>query len=464
MLRKESIGKNALKPSEEFSSLTDWMCTFIPDLARALVNPNRAIDDEGRHSTENIRNQHFDIPDSPANIRVHSVDGRITAISRTKMIAKLTSVSPPDMAFVTMFVGTFHFYLRPVELLELLSIRYDMPPGTPQQTADTIKLRVWFILKEWTTGLMASDFSTNKRFAFKASALVDKMIADPSPSISQAGKDLKSTMSKALTSTKLLETVRIQAAPPKAHLPPENIRSISDIHPVELARQLALMNEALLEELSPHELVDMEWARGAMRQEGAVVLTKFIKNFDAVRQWITCVVLDFPVGKDKERQKVISHLLSVAENSRDLGDFQSMCAIVAALSSQPISRLTTTWNEKRKGRLDKLVSLCEDNFAKMRKIIHETTEQCVPFIGIVLADFLLVDKFEPNRLPDNTNLMNLNKSWKVSSLLKRISHLQNMQYDLTPLLSVQSWIRTSMESNKITFERAMGRSKEIQPK
>jgi len=102
----------------------------------------------------------------------------------------------------------------------------------------------------------------------------------------------------------------------------------------------------------------------------------------------------------KLRSDIISHFVKVAKKLYDLHNLHSCYAIVSALTSTPIYRLSKTWalvSKKDKAILDKLTALFADesNFENLRAHLAKTDPPCIPYLGMFLRDLVYVDIAHP---------------------------------------------------------------------
>ena len=99
-------------------------------------------------------------------------------------------------------------------------------------------------------------------------------------------------------------------SPKKPIQPPEIIRSIIDIDPLEAARQLTIHEFQLFRKISPREFLSMQWTK-PNRKEKSPNLVTFIDHFEFTSSWVMREILkesDLDV-----RVATLSHIINIAD-------------------------------------------------------------------------------------------------------------------------------------------------------
>lgn len=107
------------------------------------------------------------------------------------------------------------------------------------------------------------------------------------------------------------------------------------------------------------------------------------------------------------RAKKIAKFIEVAQELRNLRNFNSLMAIVSGLSAYSVSRLRRTWElvpMPLKSTFSDLVTLVNDNrsYKNLRAACAQAQGQPVlPYLGVLLFDLNRAEEIAKPGLPDN---------------------------------------------------------------
>ena len=122
---------------------------------------------------------------------------------------------------------------------------------------------------------------------------------------------------------------------------PKNLSSfrLLDIDPLEIARQLTIMDFELFKKIKPHEL--LEKSQGKKSIDTAPNVKAMINFTNQVSNWVQESIL---MQKNiKKRAAILKHYLLVAEKLHQLNNFNILNGITSAFTSSKIYRLKRTW-------------------------------------------------------------------------------------------------------------------------
>ncbi|KAG8003535.1 Ras-specific guanine nucleotide-releasing factor RalGPS2, partial [Nibea albiflora] len=148
----------------------------------------------------------------------------------------------------------------------------------------------------------------------------------------------------------------------------------------------------------------------------------------------------------KIRAEVLSLYIRTAKKLCDMNNLHAVMAVVSALQSAPIFRLTKTWallSRKDKATFDRLDYLMskEDNYKRLRDFISsQSMVSCIPYLGMYLSDLTYVDSAYPST---GSILENEQRSNLMNNILRIISDLQrSCTYDIPVLPHIQKYLNS----------------------
>ncbi len=132
-----------------------------------------------------------------------------------------------------------------------------------------------------------------------------------------------------------------------------NDTSFTKIDPLELARQLTLIDIKNLKSLRPKEFLGQAWEKKD-KEVKCPNITRMIQQTNAITKWVVAKMLS--VGELKERVGLLKFFITLAQKCRELNNFNSLTSVVAGLSMGPVKRLRKTWEVEKKSTL--LMKVC----------------------------------------------------------------------------------------------------------
>jgi son of sevenless len=182
-----------------------------------------------------------------------------------------------------------------------------------------------------------------------------------------------------------------------------------------------------------------------------------IHSFNQINSWALEEVLTAPALS--VRTATLEFFLRVLLELRELNNFSGMLALLAALDSNPISRLKDMWAgvpSKLKKHYEELLPLLNpmQNSRALREVQNAArfrNSPCVPHLGYYLSALYFADEGNPDQkviLPQDgavgvvTPLINVRRCRLMAGLLDELRAFQKLpKYDLIPLPFVDDYLR-----------------------
>ena len=187
----------------------------------------------------------------------------------------------------------------------------------------------------------------------------------------------------------------------------------TDIHPLEIARQLSLIEFRLFEAIKPSELFRCAWAKKNSEQNSPNVL-KLTKFFNDVSYWIASEIVTTPTLE--KRVEVIVRTIQLGEYMLALNNYNGLMEVYCALNMASIQRLKETWAQVPEMYLLKLKGIAHlfkpsQNYKNYRSIVRDTLPPLIPFQGVYQSDLTMFAE-TPDKIEKNGNI-NFEKMTKM---------------------------------------------------
>jgi len=239
-----------------------------------------------------------------------------------------------------------------------------------------------------------------------------------------------------------------------------------DIEPLELARQLTIMESKLFAKIRPMECLNR--GRDLKPGDSDDNISSIIDTSNKVAEWVADAVLSR--DDSKKRAAIVKQFIAVADRCRLLQNFSTMAALVAGLNSPPIRRLKRTWeqvNARSKAQLQEAEQTMDTNknFTRYRAILKGAQLPCVPFFGVYLSVLTFIQDGNKNMIQGD--IINFSKRDRFAEVIREIKHYQSKPYNLTAIPSVQNYIDESLSALGNTADlsdRAWNLSLEREPR
>jgi len=383
-----------------------------------------------------------------------------------KLVEMLTSPTYTEAAYCEHFLTTFTDFMTPMMLFTLLRRRWCVPRPEKIESEANWKQTVLHPIQSCICQVLIMWCEKNFATIVDTPTLRERMVKF-------VEQDVRKIFSVAATA--ILEAIEngdqaaetggfrntdeyfmflSQAPPPilpkkvrKAWDRGEDISSLvvglSDVPPLEVARQLTLIDDNLFRSIRPKECFGQAWNRKG-RDRTAPNITATVERFNQVSNW---VATELVVERDlRSRVKKLDLMVSWMLACYELQNFHATLQFVTALNSSSVSRLRNTWAEWRKQhrkRADEYDQVCEQlsmlgNFTTYRQLLKEVKPPCIPLIAVALSDFTFLDDGNPDHLvaEDGGELINFQKRRMMGTQLADLFRFQQ-PYCFQPLSPIQ---------------------------
>lgn len=452
-------------------------------------------------------------PDYDPSDVVCNSEGQVTGATLKALVEKMTPHDTMiEATFSTAFFLCFRMFTSPQELLETLVARFEMSPPAevPMSEADMVRwndkklvpvrLRVLNLFKSWlennwnpTTDrvILQQLISLAERWASAGA------IAGPAHRLAELarrrldGATQKTTvlvgnsrgpgsLQRVISSERmkgglgLTMTDASQMYAPSAFsrggaLPPTSVVSktllsnlrngnvdkihLLDFDPLELARQLTILDSKLYCAIQPEELLGSKFTKET--KASGVTEDVHVKSMSSMSTRITGWISECILGESdaRKRTQLLKFFIKLGDRCEQLNNFHTLMAIQCALNSSTIARLKKTWDglsTKYRGMMDQQRSAVEHtrNYAAYRARLRNTTPPAIPFLGLFLTDLTFCHEGNAATRPCPSNaekkLLNFDKYIKISRIVGEVQRFQ-VPYNLVEVPEMQQFLKGALE-------------------
>lgn len=413
--------------------------------------------DEG-HSYYTGKKQSNDIPwylegDDEYDLLL-DIKGNIKGGTKEALISHLTHHDYFDSNFNTAFLLTFATMLSIGELIELLIDRFNFeaPEGLSYEEYNAwiskkqnpIRLRVMNVMKLLMEKHWADSYYNEDVIKHWLT-----FVQSPQVRAFSVGKVLEGDLLTLLNHEVVCHEKRPSlptTKPPAPLLKGSSMKKIKllDIDYIELARQLTIKEFKLYSKITKFECLTKVWGKKSGLNENIDSITNFIRTSNQLTNYVAYMILR--KQEVKKRVQLIRYFIQVAEKCKQYNNFSSMTAIISALYSSPIHRLSKTWKHVSPEILANLQSMnklmnSSRNFNEYRDVLRFVgSEPCVPFFGVYLSDLTFVYHGNPDYLMNRTKMINFAKRSKTCEIVMGIDRFKSTAYNLLEVNDIQIYL------------------------
>ncbi|XP_043913484.1 son of sevenless homolog 1-like [Protopterus annectens] len=465
IIREEGSVIFAAKSAEEKSN---WMAALISLQYRSALE--RILDDtmikEEKYEQLRLPSPElyrFAEPDSEENIvfeeNVQSKSGIpiIKAGTVVKLIERLTYHMYADPNFVRTFLTTYRSFCKPQELLSLLIERFEILEPEPTEAdriamengdqpvsaelkrfrkeyVQPVQLRVLNVCRHWVEHHFYDferDVDLLRRLEEFIATVRGKAMRKWVESITKIIQRKKQAQANGPS-----HNITFESPPPPIewHISrPGSIETfdLMTLHPIEIARQLTLLESDLYRAVQPSELVGSVWTKED-KEINSPNLLRMIRHTTNLTLWFEKCIIE--TENLEERVAVVSRIIEILQVFQELNNFNGVLEVVSAMNSSPVYRLDHTFEQipsRQKKILEEAHELSEDHHKKYLAKLRSINPPCVPFFGIYLTNILKTEEGNLDFLKRHgKDLINFSKRRKVAEITGEIQQYQNQPYRL----------------------------------
>ncbi|NP_001349032.1 ras-GEF domain-containing family member 1A isoform 3 [Mus musculus] len=411
-------------------------------------------------------------------------DGRLTSGSLEALMEHLVPTVDyyPDRTYIFTFLLSSRVFMPPHDLLArvgqiCLEQRQQLEAGPEKAKLKSFSTKIVQLLKEWTEAF-PYDFQDEKVMAeLKAIAhrvtQCDEYLMQPRPSqengtvkkaIAQMIQSLLLSLAARSQLQELREKLRspvVDKGPVLKAKPPAAQKDILGVcsDPLVLAQQLTHIELERVNSIRPEDLMQIISHMDSLdnhRCRGDMTKTFSLEAYD---NWFNCLSMLVAtevcrVVKKKHRTRMLEFFIDVARECFNIGNFNSMMAIISGMNLSPVARLKKTWSKVKTAKFDVLEHHMDpsSNFCNYRTALQGATQRSqtanssrekivIPVFNLFVKDIYFLHKIHTNHLPNGH--INFKKFWEISRQIHEFMTWTQVECPFEKDKKIQSYVLTA---------------------
>ncbi|XP_037823939.1 ras-GEF domain-containing family member 1B [Lucilia sericata] len=192
-------------------------------------------------------------------------------------------------------------------------------------------------------------------------------------------------------------------------------------------------------------------------------LESYVEWFNRLSYLTASEIVKYP--KKKQRVRIIEYWIETARECFNIGNFNSLMAIIAGLNLAPISRLKKTWSKIQSAKFSVLEHQMDptSNFNSYRSTLkaamwrsegatEERERIIIPFFSLFVKDLYFLNEGCSNRLPNNH--INFEKCSQLAKQVMEFNEWKKVTCPFEKLPNVISYLQNSPVLNENTLSMA----------
>ncbi|KAJ0015473.1 hypothetical protein NQD34_009093 [Periophthalmus magnuspinnatus] len=208
-----------------------------------------------------------------------------------------------------------------------------------------------------------------------------------------------------------------------------DVLSVCD-DPFVLAQQLTHIELDRLSFIGPEEFIQTFAMKDPLENQKGFFLKRKTNNLEAYVNWfnrlsyLVATEICMP-AKKKHRARIIEFFIDVAQECFNIGNFNSLMAIITGMNMSPVSRLKKTWSKVNTDKFDILEHQMDpsSNFSNYRTALRGATQRSetahssqekivIPFFSLLIKDIYFLNEGCASRLQNGH--INFEKLWELA--------------------------------------------------
>uniref|UniRef100_A0A8C9AE61 RasGEF domain family member 1A n=1 Tax=Prolemur simus TaxID=1328070 RepID=A0A8C9AE61_PROSS len=365
----------------------------------------------------------------------------------------------PDRTYIFTFLLSSRVFVPPRDLLArvgqiCLEQRQQLEAGPEKAKLKSFSAKIVQLLKEWTEAF-PYDFQDEKAMAeLKAITHRVTQCDEENGTVKKAIAQMTQSLLLSLAARSQFQELREKLRPPAVDKgpvlktkPPAAQKDILGVccDPLVLAQQLTHIELDRVSSIHPEDLMQI------------------ISHMDSLDNhrvsgrglWPALGPQPVPhVVKKKHRTRMLEFFIDVARECFNIGNFNSMMAIISGMNLSPVARLKKTWSKVKTAKFDILEHHMDpsSNFCNYRTALQGATQRSqmanssrekivIPVFNLFVKDIYFLHKIHTNHLPNGH--INFKKFWEISRQIHEFMTWTQVECPFEKDKKIQSYLLTA---------------------
>jgi hypothetical protein len=377
-----------------------------------------------------------------------------------------------DRNLMARFLLLFRQFMTPSDLLENLKVVMEACPPSekaaggqedtvlyiqPLPGQSTVRQRVGYLLNRWIQDYFEEDFEQNAplRKSF------GKLCAEVDPSVvvlldMQVEKSKEQRRQMLVKQGQSMPQFGSETAPDRNTSNGGGDRGgflttrkntfssgvqLLALHPLEVARQMTLIEFELLENIEP-----LDFLRASKDSNKATTVKGLTNRFNRTSAWIASEVIQNPTAK--ERAQKIKFFISLAQSALDIKNFNLLMSVLAGLNYASVQRLKKSWKLVSPKLIQNFQSLeavmtSAKNYGVYRAALAGCEWPKLPYFGVFLRDLQFIDVGNDTWIgAKEDKLVNFEKVAMMEALLNELDTFKTYnEFPFTGVPVLQAYLK-----------------------
>ncbi|KAM6091410.1 ras-GEF domain-containing family member 1A isoform 1-T1 [Spheniscus humboldti] len=404
-------------------------------------------------------------------------DGNLVSGSLEALIERLVPTMDyyPDRTYIFTFLLSSRVFIHPHELLAkvgqiCIKQKQQLETGTEAEKAKlkSFAAKIIQLLKEWTE-TFPYDFQDEKSMKeLKEIAHRITQCDEENGTVKKIISQMTQNLLMALSARSQYQEIREKFRQPvtdkgtilktKPQSTQKDILSVC-CDPLILAQQLTYIELERVSNIYPEDLMQIVSHMDSLdnhKCRGDVTKTY---NLEAYDNWFNCLSMLVAteicrVVKKKQRTRMVEFFIDVARECFNIGNFNSMMAIISGMNLSPVARLKKTWSKVKTAKFDVLEHHMDpsSNFCNYRTALQGAAQRSqtansnrekivIPVFNLFIKDIYFLHKIHTNRLPNGQ--INFKKFWEISRQIHDFLTWKQVECPFEKDKKIQSYLLTA---------------------